>query len=90
MKTAKVGRGRALLRYFRDPSASMLGKLFVLGAVVYVIMPVDLIPDVPIIGWLDDLGVMTLAVGWMWKVVGRYRDPESTLHAAPARAACAR
>ncbi len=76
MKTlAKIGRARALIRYFRDRNASVLGKLFVLAAVVYVISPVDLIPDAfPIVGWLDDMGVMSLAVAWMWKVVGRYRE----------------
>ena len=76
MKTtlAKIGRARALVRYFRDPAASIFGKLFVLAAVVYVICPVDLIPDVPIVGWLDDIGVMGVAVAWMWKVVGRYRE----------------
>jgi uncharacterized membrane protein YkvA (DUF1232 family) len=83
MKTlAKIGRARALYRYFRDPAASVLGKLFVLAAVVYVISPVDLIPDVPIVGWLDDMGVMSLAVAWMWKVVGRYRDTSSPHDAA--------
>jgi uncharacterized membrane protein YkvA (DUF1232 family) len=72
---AKIGRVRALVRYFRDREASILGKLFVLAAVVYVISPVDLIPDAfPVIGWLDDMGVMSLAVAWMWKVVGRYRE----------------
>ena len=77
MKTtlAKIGRARALVRYFRDPAASIFGKLFVLAAVIYVISPVDLIPDVPIVGWLDDIGVMSLAVAWMWKIVGRYRQP---------------
>lgn len=78
MKTkhlAKIGRARALVRYFRDPAASILGKLFVLVAVLYVVSPVDLIPDVPIVGWLDDIGVMSLAVAWMWKIVGRYREP---------------
>ena len=75
MKTLdKVGRARALVRYFRDREASILGKLFVFAAVLYVISPVDLIPDVPIVGWLDDIGVMGLAVAWMWKVVGRYRE----------------
>ena len=76
MKTlSKIGRVRALYRYFRDPAASVIGKLFVLAALVYVISPVDAIPDVlPIVGWLDDIGVMGLAVAWMWKVVGRYRE----------------
>ena len=72
---AKIGRARALVRYFRDREASLLGKLFVLAALVYVVSPVDLIPDaIPIVGWLDDLGVMSLAVAWMWRVVGRYRE----------------
>ena len=71
---ATIGRARALVRYFRDPAASFVGKLFVMLALVYVISPADAIPDViPVIGWLDDIGVMGLAVAWMWRVVGRYR-----------------
>jgi uncharacterized membrane protein YkvA (DUF1232 family) len=73
---ARIGRARALVRYFRDREASLLGKLFVLAALVYVVSPVDLIPDaIPIVGWLDDVGVMSLAVAWMWRIVGRYREP---------------
>jgi uncharacterized membrane protein YkvA (DUF1232 family) len=71
----RIGRARALYRYFRDPAASLVGKAFVMLALVYVISPVDAIPDVlPVVGWLDDIGVMSLAVAWMWKVVGRYRE----------------
>ena len=88
MKTtlAKIGRARALVRYFRDPAASIFGKLFVLAAVVYVICPIDLIPDVPIVGWLDDIGVMGLAVAWMWKVVGRYREAQPDGLRVPTKA----
>ena len=72
---ARIGRARALVRYFRDREASLLGKLFVLAALVYVVSPVDLIPDaIPIVGWLDDVGVMSLAVAWMWRIVARYRE----------------
>jgi uncharacterized membrane protein YkvA (DUF1232 family) len=87
MKTlAKIGRARALVRYFRDPAASALGKVFVFATVLYVISPVDLIPDaIPIVGWLDDVGLMSLAVAWMWKVVARYRDA-STVDPPAARA----
>jgi uncharacterized membrane protein YkvA (DUF1232 family) len=77
MKTslAKIGRARAVVRYFRDRDASLLGKLFVFAALAYVISPVDFIPDaIPVIGWLDDMGVMSLAVAWMWRIVGRYRE----------------
>jgi uncharacterized membrane protein YkvA (DUF1232 family) len=74
---AKIGRARAIARYFRDGEASLLGKAFVLAALVYVISPVDLIPDaIPFVGWLDDVGVMGLAVAWMWRIVGRYRDAD--------------
>jgi uncharacterized membrane protein YkvA (DUF1232 family) len=78
-----IGFARALLRYYRDPSASIFGKLIVFGAIAYAIMPVDLIPDVPIVGWLDDLGVMTLAMAWLTRVARRYQFVESvapTLH----------
>lgn len=39
-------------------------KAFVLiaGALLYMAMPIDLIPDVPGIGWLDDIGVLGYAV----------------------------
>jgi uncharacterized membrane protein YkvA (DUF1232 family) len=72
---ARIGRARAIVRYFRDREASLLGKLFVLAALVYVVSPVDFIPDaIPFVGWLDDIGVMSLAVAWMWRIVGRYRE----------------
>jgi uncharacterized membrane protein YkvA (DUF1232 family) len=44
----------------RNPAAPALSKLVVLLAAVYIISPVDLIPDViPILGWLDD-GVISM------------------------------
>lgn len=38
----------------RDPAAPLGSKLLIGAAVLYVLMPFDLIPDVPIVGWLDD------------------------------------
>ena len=73
----KVGRIRALGRFFKDRDASVLGKLFVLAAAFYVVWPADLIPDVPIIGWLDDLGVMGLATAYLSRVIGKYRETEA-------------
>ncbi|MBX3221301.1 MAG: DUF1232 domain-containing protein [Labilithrix sp.] len=72
----KIGWFRALRRYYRDPSASLLGKLVIFFALIYAVVPIDLIPDVPIVGWLDDLGVMGLATAWLLKVVARYRSPD--------------
>jgi uncharacterized membrane protein YkvA (DUF1232 family) len=77
-KRPKIGRLRALGRYFRDPNAGIFGKLVVLFAVAYVIFPYDLIPDVPFVGWLDDIGVMGLTTAWLSRVLGKYREVPPT------------
>jgi uncharacterized membrane protein YkvA (DUF1232 family) len=44
----------------RNPAAPGLAKLVALLAAVYIISPVDIVPDViPILGWLDD-GVVSI------------------------------
>jgi uncharacterized membrane protein YkvA (DUF1232 family) len=84
----RLGWFAALARYYKDPSASVIGKLAALLAIVYVIVPVDLVPDVPLFGWLDDIGVMGLATAWLAGVVHRYRAKEDeALPEAPARPA---
>lgn len=38
------------------------------GGVLYTLSPIDLIPDViPVIGWLDDLGVIAFVVHYLTK-----------------------
>jgi uncharacterized membrane protein YkvA (DUF1232 family) len=77
----------ALWRFFRDPNGSKLGKLFVLATLVYVIMPIDFVPDlVPIIGWLDDLGLASLAAVYLAGVAKQYRAASMVLPPAPASA----
>lgn len=71
---ARVGRARAFARYLKDPSASKLGKAFLVATVLYVVWPLDIIPDVPVVGWLDDLGVFSLASAFLWSRLGKYRD----------------
>jgi uncharacterized membrane protein YkvA (DUF1232 family) len=79
----RLGWFQALARYCGDPSASLVGKLAALLAIVYVIVPVDLVPDVPLVGWLDDIGVMGLATAWLARVVARYRADEALPEAPP-------
>jgi uncharacterized membrane protein YkvA (DUF1232 family) len=41
-----------------------------IGMVIYVISPIDLIPDaVPILGWLDDLALITLILPLLLKLL---------------------
>jgi uncharacterized membrane protein YkvA (DUF1232 family) len=59
-------------------------KLMLLAAVLYVILPADLVPDViPVAGWLDDLGLIALVSGWLATAYSRYkRRPQADADAA--------
>lgn len=57
---------KALLLYFvlRDPRAPVWAKTTVIAALGYFIAPIDAIPDLlPGAGFIDDLGVLALALG---------------------------
>jgi len=50
----------ALVNYMRDSYVSWHRKAIVVAALIYFISPIDTIPDLaPLIGYLDDLGVIT-------------------------------
>ncbi len=71
----RIGFFKALFRYAQDSKAPLGGKLFVLLCVGYIVMPIDLIPDVvPILGWLDDIGAAGVALAYLTSVLGPYRD----------------
>lgn len=71
-------------RYFKDPSVSMMRKLVALIAVVYVVSPIDAVPDVlPIVGWLDDVGVMG-AIGWFFvREINSHKKTPGVVDAVP-------
>ena len=55
---------RLVWRLLRDSRVPLFPKLIILAAAIYVISPVDLIPDLILgLGQLDDLGVAMLAIG---------------------------
>lgn len=67
-------RIRASWRFFRDPSASLSVKLLFMTALVYVVWPVDFVPDfVPVLGWLDDLGLLGVATAFLLSSISPYR-----------------
>lgn len=68
-------------RLLRDKDAPRGPKLALLFALAYVLMPIDLIPDMaPLITWLDDLGVVALAIGYVAKKAAEHeaRDGASS------------
>jgi uncharacterized membrane protein YkvA (DUF1232 family) len=55
-----------------DKRVSMVDKLFVMGAIAYIVMPLDLIPDfIPFFGEVDDLFILVLALQRLIANAGR-------------------
>lgn len=66
--------GTRFFHYVRDPRVATWRKLAGLLAVLYFVSPVDVIPDfIPVVGWLDDLGVLSAAAFFMVREVQRWR-----------------
>jgi len=60
------GDARHLWRALRHPDAPTWLKWGVAGIALYVLSPVDLIPDViPVVGVLDDIVIVPLAIRWL-------------------------
>jgi uncharacterized membrane protein YkvA (DUF1232 family) len=79
-----VLRGDARLLWFalRHPAAPGWLKLGTALLALYVVSPIDLIPDVlPVIGFVDDLVLVPLAIRWLLKRL----PPEITAAAAARR-----
>jgi uncharacterized membrane protein YkvA (DUF1232 family) len=82
----RTGARRTVLYYIRqlpsyvrlltglatDKRVSMVDKMLVLGAVAYIVMPIDLIPDfIPFFGEIDDLYILVLALQRLISNAGR-------------------
>ena len=61
---AQVVRSIQLVwRLMADPRVPTMTKLIIPGVIVYVLLPIDIIPDViPILGQLDDLAVVFFGI----------------------------
>ncbi|HEX4684935.1 MAG TPA: DUF1232 domain-containing protein [Gemmatimonadaceae bacterium] len=63
---------RLLAGLARDPRVSIVDKVLVLGAIAYIVMPLDLIPDfIPFFGEIDDVYILILALQRMISNAGR-------------------
>jgi uncharacterized membrane protein YkvA (DUF1232 family) len=53
-------RGKLILRLMGDKRVNFLLKLLPVGAVAYLVLPIDLIPEIalPVIGFLDDAFIL--------------------------------
>jgi uncharacterized membrane protein YkvA (DUF1232 family) len=64
-----ISHGRLASRLIREPRVPLLTKALPLLAVLYVLSPLDFIPDVfPVVGEIDDLTVLLFAVALFLKL----------------------
>jgi len=65
-----IEKGRVYLKLFTHPDTPLYVKAILLGAVVYIVSPVDLIPDWILgFGIVDDLAISSLLVGIALKLI---------------------
>lgn len=65
----------ALYSYMKDPYVSWHRKAIVVMGLVYFISPIDAIPDIaPLVGYLDDLGVVTALIKFLGSELIPYYD----------------
>ncbi len=58
-----------------DPTVPWQPKAIAIGALVYLVSPLDVVPDIlPIIGLVDDVGVIVAAVGKLATELKRYKN----------------
>jgi uncharacterized membrane protein YkvA (DUF1232 family) len=84
--TPRTGAKRTVMSYVRqlpqylrllggliaDPRVAMIDKLLVAGAMAYIIMPIDLIPDfIPFFGEIDDVYLLVVALQRLVANAGR-------------------
>ncbi len=66
----------ALVNYMRDPLVSWHRKAIVVAGLIYFISPIDAIPDIsPLIGYMDDLGVITALLKFLGSELTPYYQP---------------
>jgi uncharacterized membrane protein YkvA (DUF1232 family) len=88
--TDLVNRGRLAIKLFMDPNVSAAAKAIPVLAILYLLSPIDLIPDFPIIGQIDDIAVLLIALRLFTDMAGQKvmgnASPEPDDHDAPISA----
>jgi uncharacterized membrane protein YkvA (DUF1232 family) len=61
--------------YLSDGTTDWKPKVAVVLALIYLVWPLDLIPDfAPVVGWLDDIGFIGLASWYLIHATNKYLD----------------
>jgi uncharacterized membrane protein YkvA (DUF1232 family) len=75
-----LSRFKTIVALMRNPKVSKLPKFLVVAAILYILMPFDLIPDVaPVVGWLDDIMFLIGALGLLFGAAPKPRPPSGPI-----------
>lgn len=67
----------AMYKLLKDPKAEWKHKAIAIAAIVYVINPIDVIPDfIPVIGYADDIAAVMIAVASLGVAIEKYKKEE--------------
>ncbi len=65
----------ALWKFLSDPDAPVTGKAIAIAALLYLINPIDAVPDfIPGAGLIDDAGIITAAFAKLAADLKKYRS----------------
>ena len=77
--SALARRARQLWEHLNSGSVSKTEKVLIVAALLYLISPVDFVPDwIPVAGLLDDAGIAALVLDYVLKRMGDKRDGKET------------
>ncbi len=84
MKWLRLGRlyriRRTLLdalRLFRDPLVPLRLKLITLALALLILSPLNILGDIPFLGLIDDVALMSLLAGWFVRAAARHEATAS-------------
>jgi len=80
-KTLLLNNIGRVWRFLADPATGVTPKLVALAAVTYLLWPLDLIPLVPAVSWLDD----AVVVGAAWGILNHLMQGYEARQAQGAR-----
>jgi len=70
-----IGHLKALKKYILDRDVKWYRKSVVVAALVYFIAPLDAMPDfVPLVGFLDDIGIVAWTLRFLGREITSYYD----------------
>ncbi|TDX53324.1 DUF1232 domain-containing protein [Orenia marismortui] len=63
-------------KYIRDPKVSLMRKILLIFPLVYILSPVDLIPEIllPLLGWLDDTVIALTIWNYMFNLIRKEEE----------------